>query len=126
MLRNVLKTKAEEAKVEGKEIYACLVFDEMAIRKHSQWDNSKKQFIGHITVGMSSIDNEALPLAKETLVFMITGLNEDFKVPIGYFLITGLKSQEKSVLISEAIYRVGEVGVKVVAVTFDGLATNLA
>lgn len=123
---DVLKSKAEEFKANGKVLNVCLIFDEMAVRKHSQWDCSKKEFIGHVTAGKPKGNDEPLPLARESLVFMISGIGEDFKIPIGYFLVSGLDMEEKATLINEAITRIGQTGVRLVALTFDGLRSNLS
>lgn len=104
---DVLKNKAEELKANDKVLNVCLIFDEMAVRKHSQWDCSKKKFIGHVTAGKPKNIDEPLPLAKESLVFMVSGIGENFKIPIGYFLVSGLDAEEKASLINEAIIRIG-------------------
>lgn len=51
---DVLKEKVEKAKEdenERKDLVVGLIFDEMYIRRHSQWDKAKKQYQGHITAG---------------------------------------------------------------------------
>lgn len=64
--------------------------------------------------------------AKEALVYMVTGVNENFKIPVAYFLISGLNAAEKAALTQEVILRVTKAGIKVVGLTFDGLNSNLA
>lgn len=70
--------------------------------------------------------NTGSTLAKEALVFMITGINEKFKIPVAYFLIAGLKANEKAALIQNVILLAGKSGVKIVGIGYDGLVTNIA
>lgn len=48
-----------------------------------------------------------------------------FKLPIGYFLIDGLGSVERSKIVLQSLSKLHEVGVKIVSLTFDGSAPNL-
>lgn len=62
-----LKTLTELAKQQkenGSELICALNFDEMAIRKHLQWSDSEKKFIGHINYGLRP-DCADIPLAKK-------------------------------------------------------------
>lgn len=121
---DVLRSKVEKEKVNNKQIVVSLIHDEMAIRKHSQWDNAKRQFVGHITAGSTENENDPLPLAREALVFLVNGVGNDFKIPIGYFLLNGLTTIEKAALLKEAIFQVSQTGVKLAAVTFEGLCNK--
>lgn len=57
---------------------------------------------------------------------MVTGINEKFKIPVAYFLIAGLKANEKAALIQNVILLAGKSGVKIVGLGYDGLVTNIA
>lgn len=117
-----LRCKANEANQEGSEVLACLLFDEVAIRKQEEYDHYTDTRLGYITYGT----NAGEVLAKEALVFMITGINEKFKIPVAYFLIAGLKANEKAALIRNVILLAGKSGVKIVGLGYDGLVTNIA
>lgn len=110
---------------EGKPFMVALMFDEVSHRKHSQWDASKKEFLGHITAGKHGEYENCSPLSKEALVLMVSGIGEEFKLPIGYFLCNGLCAEEKSAIITEAIRRLSLIGVIVVCITCDGYITNI-
>lgn len=87
------------------------------------------KYAGNIDSGRSDLRNVeqgSLPLAKDALVFMISGIKEKFKIPIGYFLASGLTADEKAALVSEALIRLSEIGIEVIAITFDGHASNVA
>ncbi|KAG8178273.1 hypothetical protein JTE90_015684 [Oedothorax gibbosus] len=97
--------------------------DEMAIKKHVEWDSTK--FSGYMDLS-TDLDGDELPVAKEALVFMVNALNSHWKVPIGYFLINGLTVPERANLIKEALIYIHETGVDVVSLTFDGTSSNIA
>lgn len=122
----ILKEKSEKMKAEGKELLVCLISDEMSIRSRCEWSVHKKEYSGFITAGRPKDDDDALPIAKYVLVFMISGVNDSFKIPVAYFLVDGLETEERAVLIIETIRRAREVGAKVIAKTYDGLITNIS
>ena len=59
-------------------------------------------------------------------MFFVVPLRGSWKVPIGYFLCDGTASEEMSNLVSEALLRLQDINVKVVALVCDGPATNFA
>lgn len=61
------------------------------IRRHVSWNEAKDQFFGFITYGKKDAGAE-LPIASQALVFLLTGLNVEFSIPIAYFFINGLKA----------------------------------
>lgn len=118
----ILEQKVIEQKAEGSELIVSLQFDEMSIRKHVQWCHSSKQILGLVTYGNQS--NEPT-IASQVIVFMITGLNMNLKVPIAYHFITSLNSTQRKELLTSVLNSISNVGVKVSTVTFDGLQANL-
>lgn len=121
-----LKKKVEEAREKGKSFNCCLMYDEMAIRRHAQWNTSTMRFDGFVDIGRPKADTENLPLAKETLVYLVSGVEDDFKIPIAYFLIDGLLAAEKAALTNEVLIRLGEIEAIVLSITFDGPPSNFA
>lgn len=53
-----LKLKADEANRNGKEILACILFDEMAIRKQEEFDEHNNQKIGQVNYGTNVIQTD--------------------------------------------------------------------
>lgn len=53
-------------------------------------------------------------------------MNCAWKIPLGYFLINGITAEQKSNLIYQSLHLLNESGVKVLAITFDGAASNLS
>jgi hypothetical protein len=118
-----LKAKVLAAKRDNQEVVCALMLDEMAIRKHVEWDG--KQFRGYVDLG-TGINDDSLPEATEALVFMAVSVNSGWKVPCGYFLVKGLTGEEKANLTKECITKLHEVGVKVVYFTCDGPTSHQA
>lgn len=114
-------TVAESFKNEGKALIVSISFDEMSIRRLVQWNDSKKRFMGYISHGQFVGD---IPVAKNALVFLVTGVNADFSLPVAHYFIIQLKAQEKALLIYEVITAVTRLGVRVSNITFDGLQSN--
>lgn len=123
---DALRQRAEIMKAQGKQLIIAIIFDEMYIRWHLQWDQAKKQYVGHITVGQPGEHEYTTPLCKEAFVVMVSGIGDEFKLPVGYFLSKGLKSDEKAAIVNETIYRLHLIGVKPASLTFDGPQANIA
>lgn len=102
----------------GKQFLCSLALDEISIRRHVQWCDSSKKFLGPITYGRSDKNGE-IPVARNVLVFMITSINVKFSIPIAYYFIKLLDSLEKSILLKDVISVLTNFGIKVVNVTFD-------
>ena len=120
---SALSAKVLAAKRDGQDIICSLMLDEMAIRKHVDWDGQK--FRGYVDIGTGVVD-DSLPEAKDALVFMVVCVNGSWKVPCGYFLIDGLSSAEKANLVTGCLEKLYDVGVKVVSFTCDGPASHFA
>lgn len=120
---NAVHNIVNELKKVGKEFCCSLSWDEVHIQRHVSWNEAKNNFFGFINYGSKNADGE-LPVASQALVFLLTGLNIEFSIPIAYFFINGLKVAEKSILIIEIIKSITKVGGKVINVTFDGIQSN--
>lgn len=67
---NVLKQVSNEMAEKHQQLLCCLSFDEMAIRKHYQWCNKSKKFIGNVTYGQNLEE-----IANIAIVYLISELN---------------------------------------------------
>ena len=83
------------------------MIDEVAILKHVSWDG--KKYRGYVDLGNEVEDDDSAPLAKNALVFMVVGINESWKVPVGYFFIDGLSGKERGNLIKVCLKKLHEV-----------------
>lgn len=120
-----LKCKSLDANRNGKELLVCLIYDEMAIRIREDYDQHTDTTTGFVNFGTDCVES-AKQHAKEALVFLVTGVNEKFKIPVAYFLTAGVKAPEKAALLRQVILLIGKTGAKVVGLSYDGLVTNIA
>jgi len=70
------------------------------------------------------LDNDDIPQARNTLVFLVVGLNGYWKLPILYFLIDSLNGTERGNLLKTAIDLVKETDAYLKSVTIDGTNVN--
>lgn len=94
----------------------------MFIRQHVQWNNSAKMMMGYCTYGFTDKDNQLE--ATEALVFMVTGLRENFRIPILYHFVRSLDAVKKKELLLSIISEIFNVGAVLVNVTCDLHPTN--
>lgn len=82
--------------------------DEMAVRQQVTWNDQTHRFDGTVNHGgLTSCDKNVMA-AKEALVFMLSGVDETWKVPIAYFLISGLKAENKKEIVNTVLYNLQE------------------
>lgn len=96
----------------------------MAIRKHVEYLNWANRYSGYITFGQSDTAEERL--ATKALVFMVSGINEPFKIPVAYFFVDRLAKEERAFLLNRVIEMVIDCGIVVKSVTSDGDRSNIA
>lgn len=122
-----LQKLSEKQKSEkGEELLVSLIFDEISIRQQSVWDPVSKQFLGHAIDEAPKSGFDFCPLSKEVLLFMISGINSEFRTPIGYFLTTGMNGHEKAALLNGIMKRLEECNIKLCSITFDGAPENIS
>ncbi|XP_046401743.1 uncharacterized protein LOC124167740 [Ischnura elegans] len=117
---NTLRLQVNQSKYP---IYCTLLVDDMAIRKHVEWDGFK--YHGYVNFGTEFSDDD-IPVAKEATVFMIVGVNANWKIPVAFFLSDGISGEQRANLMLQVLHQVHDTGAIVTAVTFDGAASNLA
>ncbi|KAL4156124.1 hypothetical protein QTP88_000159 [Uroleucon formosanum] len=120
-----ISLKVKEMKVNGKQLYGCLVMDEMSIKQHVHWTGTRHQ--GYIDFGLGGKTEEMdnLPYAKDAFVIMVVGMNTSWKVPIAYYLINGISAEEKANIILNCLQELDTTGIIIKTLTFDGAANNL-
>lgn len=124
---DALQRKVERAKTSCNDVYACLIFDEMAIRRQAVWDHNQKKYRGFIDVGKDAAPSHpSIPLATNALVYLVSGISESFKIPVANFLVTKLNTDEKAAITHQILLRLSETGVKIIGITFDGDSTNIS
>lgn len=106
-----------------KPVVCSLVFDEMAIREHLEWDG--KKYCGLVDFG-GVVDDMQVGNATQALVFMLVCINEAWKVPVGYFFINSLTSTQKTELLKQCVHAVSDCSIIISNITFDGAAVNFS
>lgn len=117
-----LKKLVEEARSAGSEFYCSLVFDEMAIRQHVQYNMNEKKNSGFITFGHKN--DAPPPVASQSITFMINGLNKPCSFPVAHEFVTVLNAEQKSKLLDNVVSEITFTGAKIVAISYDGLPAN--
>lgn len=59
-------------------------------------------------------------------MFTLVCLNESWKIPVAYFLVNGLSAETRANLLKTCLIECYQVGVDIVAITFDGCASNIS
>lgn len=103
-------------------LIGALYFDEMTIRQHI--DYYKGRFIGYIDCG-NYIECDSTKVAEEALVFCVVCINQAWKIPVAYYLINGMTTEQKRNLTLQCLAAIQETGMLVVSLTCDGLQSNL-
>lgn len=114
---DVSKDKAIQRKADGRELVCSLIYDEMSIRKHIQYSHSLKRVSGLATYGVNKNEPE---IANQVIVFMVSGLDEYFQLPVAYHFISDLNKFQRRELLTSVIDALHSVGVVIATVTFDG------
>lgn len=117
-----LKRKADAKKSVQQELLCAVCFDEMSIRKQVVWSQHLGQMQGYVTYGCNDKDDPLI--AKEAIVFIVSGLNEKFRIPVAYHFINSLNSIDKTELVKDVLRALFEANVIVTSITFDGHPTN--
>lgn len=106
-------------------VYCNLTVDEVCIKKYVEVDTQNNVY-GYIDLGTGQKvdDDGSLPFARNSLVFLVVGLNAYWKLPIAYFLIDSMTGTERGNLLKKAIELISETGAHVHSVTFDGTNVN--
>ena len=117
----MLQKKAEADPMNHR--YCSIMLDGMSLRKHLDWDPKRQEMVGFVDLGSGSLDCDAGE-ATEALVVMAVGLQGQWKVPIGYFLINGISAEVQCQLLLSMISALYDINVNVVALVMDGHSTN--
>lgn len=123
-----LEMKANEKAAKGEPLLGGLIMDEMAIRQHVEWNHHTKHLEGvaqpHQQDG-NEMPDHSVP-AKGAMVFMVSGIQDSWKIPVAYFFIAGMNAEEQKTTIETILISLHEAGVTIVSLTFDGTSTNLS
>ncbi len=115
-----LRTKVMEEKANGRKVFGALMLDEMAIKKHVEYDG--KKFYGHVDIGANASGNDlkSEDIASDALVFLVTAVNGSWKVLVAYFLISKLTGSERANLVKLCLSKLHDIGIHIISLTCDG------
>lgn len=103
-------------------LIGALIFDEMAIRQHV--DYCKDKFVGYVDFG-EHVECDTTKIAREALVFYVVCINQSWKIPIAYYLVNGISTEQKLNLTLQCLLALQQTGMLIVSLTCDGLRSNL-
>ena len=105
-----------------------LIIDGMHIKKGIAYKTSTEQYEGLCDYGPDFEVPEQMKTveAAEGLVFLVNSLRSRYKVPISYFLISGIKSQMLAKMIKHALHLLFAHDSLVKIITNDGAPTNIS
>lgn len=118
---NILKHKSNSS---GKRALCSLMMDEMAIRKHVEWDGNK--YHGYVDLGLNDVQNDNSDHASQALVLLLVSHTERWKLPVAFFLIRSMTGEQRASIVQQCLYKCQENGVDVISLTMDGCAANIA
>lgn len=123
--------EAKAKALNGRPLLVSLCMDEVAIRQHTEWNQYRKKFEGTVDFGdsfsfLNATTEDGLHVAKEALVYMISSVEENWKIPVAFFFINGIGASDKKSLTETILTALHDVGATVIGLTFDGTATNIA
>lgn len=121
-----IHAKVQEQKNNKKKIFVSLMFDEMAIRKQVQWNNSTNKFSGLIDLGNELIDRDSTVPATNALVYLVNSVNGYWKIPVAYYFVNSLTGREKASILVNVLNAIEDTGAEVISVTFDGAPANIS
>jgi len=119
---NILKVKNIKLTLRAKNLYFNLIIDEMSIKRQIEWDG--KKYTGFVDLRMD-IDSDKLPEAQYALVFLVTCINDHYKIPVAYYFIHSLTGAEKANLLKQCLIVLHEANVRIVSVIVVELFSTL-
>ncbi|XP_031452545.1 DNA transposase THAP9 isoform X2 [Phasianus colchicus] len=102
--------------------YCALMVQEMSLQKCQEWDRQTQHLTGFIDFGAGSLDADEAPLASEAVVVMAAGISSPWRAPLGYFFVSSMTGCLLAQLLRQAISKLNNVGVTVLAVTSGATA----
>lgn len=118
-----IRIKCMERMANNRPLYFNLTIDEMSIKEKVEYRGG--ECCGYVDIG-TNIDSNDIPTARYALVLMAVCLNDYWKIPVSYYLINGLSSDERAGLINRCLQELHEVKANVISITTDGAACNLS
>lgn len=127
---HAVQKKVDDAADKGKKLVFGITFDEISIMKKVEWGG--KNFEGFVDFGPDTdefvnLKKTNIPAeAGHAIVYMLVCINDNFKMPVAYYLIDQLNGQQKANLLQKILRYLHDRSVEVVSITFDGISSNFS
>ena len=117
-----------QKKIQAKELQpeCVLVCDGMKIKSSVTYNKSTGSFDGFVNFGKDIVASDEDKVATEALVFMLVGLRNHWKYPVGYVLCDSITAVDLHSLLSKALRISLDHGLEPISVTMDGAHSNTA
>lgn len=117
-----IKNKIDEADKSGNKLKFALNIDGMYINSIIECDNNGKHY-GYVDYGDNVVKKE---IAKEAIVFLITTINGRWKIPVAYYFVSKVSTEQMASMVEDVLYFLESNKIDVISLTFDGLKTNIS
>ncbi|NXH33019.1 THAP9 transposase, partial [Myiagra hebetior] len=97
--------------------YCTLLVQDVSLQKQREWDPHTKQLAGFVDLGAGILDADEAPLASEAVILMAVGISSPWTAPLGYFFVNSTSGHFLAQLLRQAINKLNNIGVVVLAVT---------
>ncbi|NXW74520.1 THAP9 transposase, partial [Hirundo rustica] len=102
--------------------YCAVLVQDVSLQKQQEWDPQTKQLTGFVDLGAGILDADEAPLASEAIILMAVGISSPWTAPLGYFLVNSTSGHFLAQLLRQAINKLNNIGIVVLAVTSDACA----
>lgn len=119
---NVIRSAVEKMRSKDKRLILALSMDEMAIRRHVDYDIQSRKLVG-MCQGHPIVE-EKIETAKDAFVFMVVGINDSLQIPVAYYFTNSTKATLKMQIVTEVIKAIIGCGAIIASLTFDGFKAN--
>lgn len=108
----------------NKPLLLALTLDEMSLKKEIVSEKNSQNVWGYVDFGADIQYSNNQEAATEAFVFMVVGVNSNFKLPVAYFFINKLNGEEKANVTKDVLHHLDIPHIKVLSVTCDGPHVN--
>ncbi|NXO38259.1 THAP9 transposase, partial [Locustella ochotensis] len=97
--------------------YCAVLVQDVSLQKQQEWDPQTKRLMGFVDLGAGILDADEAPLASEAIILMAAGISSPWTAPLGYFLVHSTSGHFLAQLLRQAINKLNNIGIVVLAVT---------
>ncbi|XP_066174254.1 DNA transposase THAP9 [Sylvia atricapilla] len=102
--------------------HCAVLVQDVSLQKQQEWDPQSRRLMGFVDLGAGSLDADEAPLASEAIILMAAGISSPWTAPLGYFLVNSTSGRLLAQLLRQAISKLNNIGIVVLAVTLGASA----